>query len=170
MRLLPFLLIAAFPVLAQPARSVDQVVSFIKSAIQLKQDDRKVAEEVAKIRLSNRLEESTVGELQRLGAGPKAVAALHKLAEASASLPPAPVAQAAAPIPPPAPDELREIIGEIRANALDYTKNLPNYICAQETRRYIDQTGSGGYHMADRYPRKAHVLRAARGIQGDHGQ
>jgi hypothetical protein len=144
------LIVAVSAAFAQPARSVDQLVGFIKSAIQLKQDDRKVAEEVAKIRLSNRLEDSTVQELQRLGAGPKTVAALHKLAETSASLPPATPVQAATPTPPPAPAGLNQIVAAIRENALEYTKNLPNYICAQETRRYIDPTGTGSYRLADR--------------------
>src|SRR5579863_8444041 len=83
--------------LAQPGVSVDQLTSFIKSAVQTKQDDKKVAEQVQRIRLTNRLDEKTVEELQRLGAGPKTVAALQKLSQDSASLPAAaPPAPAAA--------------------------------------------------------------------------
>ncbi|HYW45759.1 MAG TPA: hypothetical protein VE959_23040 [Bryobacteraceae bacterium] len=151
-RILCCLLAASVAAIAQPARSVDQLISFIKSAIQLKQDDRKVAEEVARIRLSSRLEKSTVDDLQRLGAGPKTVAALAKLVEATTSLPVAVTAPPPAPVvvPPPEPAELNRILAEIRQNALDYTKNLPNYICAQETRRHVDPTGTGNYRLADR--------------------
>jgi hypothetical protein len=136
---------------AQPAKSVDQLTGFIKSAVQAKQDDKRVAEEVQKIKLSNHLDEKTVQELQRLGAGPKTVAALQKLSEASASLPEAAPAPVSAPtvIPAPAPAELKAILTEIQENALNYTKNLPNYICSQFTKRHVDPTGTESWRTAD---------------------
>ena len=137
---------------AQTGRSVDELVSFIKSAIKLKQDDKKVADEVQKIRLTNRLDDRAVEELQHLGAGPKTVAALHKLAEASAGLPGAAPSKAPSSepaIPAPGAAELKQIVTEIRETALDYTRKLPNYICAQQTRRHVDPTGSGDWRLAD---------------------
>ena len=142
----------AVTALAQPGVTVDQLVSFIKSAVQSKQDDKKIAEQVQKIRLANRLDAKTVQDLQREGAGPKTVAALQKLSEGSASLPAA--APAAAPPattepPPPAPAEQRAILAEIQRNALDYTQNLPNYICSQYTKRHVDPTGTENWRLAD---------------------
>ncbi len=137
---------------AQGKRTVDELAAFVRSAIRLKQDDRKVADEVLKIRLSNRLDARRVEDLQHAGAGPKTVAALHKLAEASATLPAAataPAAVTAPAIPPPAPAELKQIIAEVRETALDYLRNLPNYICAQVTRRRVDATGSGEWRLVD---------------------
>ena len=136
---------------AQPAVSVDQLVSFVTSAVQSRQDDKKVAEKVQAVKLSNRLDGKTVQELQRLGAGQKTVAALQKLIETSASLPaaaPAPVS-APAEFPPPAPAELKTILAEIQENAVNYTKNLPNYICSQYTKRHIDPTGTESWRLAD---------------------
>jgi hypothetical protein len=140
---------------AQAGRGVDDLVAFVKSAIQLKQPDKAVAEEVAKIRLANRLDGATVDQLQRSGAGPKTVAALRRLVEATASLPAQqasarPAAGAAAEaIPPPEPAEWNEAIAGIRTNALDYTRNLPNYICVQQTKRRVDPTGAGSWTLAD---------------------
>ena len=151
-RFLCLLLAMSLAAVSQPARSVDQLVDFIKSAIQSKQDDKKVAEQVQKIKLSNLLDPRTVEELQHLGAGPKTVAALQKLGEASAELPaaaaPAP-ASAPAAIPLPDPAALKTILAEIQEKALNYTRNLPNYICTQVTRRHVDPTGTESWRLAD---------------------
>ncbi len=137
---------------AQAGASVDQLVSFVKSAIQSKTDDKKLAESVLGIKLKNRLDSKTVQDLQRDGAGPKTVAALTKLSEASANLPaaapPAPPA-ARAEIPPPSPEELKSILNEVQRKALDYTQSLPNYICSQYTKRHIDPSGTEAWHLAD---------------------
>jgi len=137
--------------MSQSAVSVEQLVSFIKSEVQKKQDDKKLAEQVQKIKLGNRLDEKTVQEIQRLGAGPKTVAALQKLMEASASLPTAAPAPVSAPavIAPPAPPELKAILAEVQQNALNYTRNLPNYICSQYTKRHVDPTGTESWRLAD---------------------
>ena len=104
------------------------------------------------IRLANKLEDSTVTELQRLGAGPKTVVALRHLSEMTASLPGA----AAAPVntvpvlpPPPGPAEMKQILDEIRENARNYTKKLPDYVCTQVTKRHVDPTGTGSWHLED---------------------
>ena len=103
-----FVLFAAVA-LAQRAMTVEQVREFIKSQIKLKADDRKTGEFLKTIKLTQKLEDKTVEELQGLGAGPKTVAALRKLEEDSASLaaappPPAPVVA----VQPPAPDSMEQ--------------------------------------------------------------
>lgn len=137
---------------AQPARSVDDLVSFVKSAIASHYPDRQVAEQVSKIKLSNRLDDATVTELQHLGALPKTVEALKQLAKASAALPAAPVKiqTTIGPPPPPSEEEQGRLIAEIRENALSYSKNLPNYICLQSTKRHVDPTGTRSWQLADR--------------------
>ena len=137
---------------AQTAVTVEQLTTFVKSAVESKQDDKKVADQLQRLKLSNHLEEKTVQELQRLGAGPRTVAALEKLSESSASLP-APAAPgtvpAPAPIPPPSAQELRTILAEVQQNALNYTQKLPNYICTQVTKRNVDPTGAENWRLAD---------------------
>jgi hypothetical protein len=136
---------------AQSRRTVDELVTYIKTAIEKKYKDADVAASLQTMKLANRLDDATVTELQRLGAGPKTVAALHHLSEASASLPAAPPAVVKAePVTPPPPSAagMKAILDEVRENSLNYTKNLPNYLCTQVTKRRIDP-GSGSWHEAD---------------------
>jgi hypothetical protein len=53
-------------------------------------------------------------------------------------------------IPPPSPAELKQILAEITQKALDYTKSLPNFICAQVTTRSYDPSGTEAWHMSDK--------------------
>src|SRR6185369_10061380 len=82
----------------QRQMSVSDLVTFIKSSIQLKNDDRAVADAVRRLKLTNRLDAGIVEDLQGLGAGPRTLAALRDLMSTSASLP---GAAPAAPPPPP---------------------------------------------------------------------
>ncbi|MBZ5595052.1 MAG: hypothetical protein LAP39_22645 [Acidobacteriia bacterium] len=137
--------------LAQQSLTVDQLLSFIRSSIKLKQPDRQVAAYIAKLKLSEQLDARTVEELQGEGAGPKTVAALNELASASESLPkPQPKAAKPAlpPIPPPPPEEQQEVISEMREYAMNYSKKLPNFICTQVTRQYYDRTGTESWSTA----------------------
>jgi hypothetical protein len=138
---------------AQRTMTVAELVTFIKNTIKQKQDDRLVANYLAKnARLSERLDDKTVELLQGSGAGPKTVAALRKLSSESARLPVAPPPVAAAPAPPPPqgpppPNSqgLAEILDLIRANAINYSNNLPNFLCTQVTHRNVDTTGTGDH-------------------------
>ena len=136
----------------QRQMSVPDLVTFIKSSIQLHNDDRAVADTVRRIKLTNRLDSGTVEDLQGLGAGPRTLAALRELIAASASLPvAAPVAPSPqAVIPPPSPAELKTILAQITQKALDYTKGLPNFICAQVTTRSFDPSGTESWRQGDR--------------------
>jgi hypothetical protein len=137
----------------QRQMSVPDLVTFIKSSIQLRNDDRAVADTVKRIKLTNRLDPGTVEDLQGLGAGPRTLAALRELIAASASLPvAAPVAPPPpqAVIPPPSPAELKTILAQITQKALDYTKGLPNFICAQVTTRSFDPSGTESWRQGDR--------------------
>ncbi|MEZ5400545.1 MAG: hypothetical protein R2729_12810 [Bryobacteraceae bacterium] len=133
--------------LALPAQmriSVQQLVSFVKSSLQMRHDDRKLATYLKKVSLSERLDAATVEELQGLGAGPRTVEALEALRDATRDL-----KKAAAPPPkparpvlaPPPREEQQRVLAEVRDYALGYTKRLPDFICTQVTRRYIDPSG-----------------------------
>jgi hypothetical protein len=131
--------------------TVAQLEMFIRSAVQLKQPDRQVAEYLRKVKLTDKLDDRTIEDLQSLGAGPKTVAALRELGEASTSLPvapPPPPKPVYVPPPPPDSVEQAKIIDQAREYALNYTKQLPNFICVQVTRRDVDPSGTGNswYH------------------------
>jgi hypothetical protein len=132
--------------------TVAKLTDFIKSAVQLKQPDKQVAETLRHFRMTEKLDDRTIEELQSLGAGPKTVAALKDLGDASANLaepPPPPPKPVIVPIPPPDSVEQAKIIDQAREYVANYTKSLPNFICLQVTRRDVDRggTGSNWYHL-----------------------
>jgi hypothetical protein len=122
--------------------SVQNLVKFIKSSIELKQNDSEVAKYLRHMKLTDHLDDATVEELQGLGAGPKTIAALREMVDASAKLPEPPPPPQALPPPPPAPPpdsiEQGKIIDAAREYAMNYTKQLPNYLCLEVVRRAYD--------------------------------
>lgn len=140
---------------AQVKMTVEQLVGFVKSSVQLHEDDRKVAETVKKIQLSNQLDAHTVETLQSLGAGRLTVAALRVLSADSASLPAAPAPEtvpkvAAAPMAAPDAAQQKEILAAVTENALNYSNSLPNFICLQVTQRYVDRAGGDHFVATDK--------------------
>jgi hypothetical protein len=147
MRYLLFLVTATVLFAAsEMSMTVAQLVMFIRSSVELKQPDIKVAEYLRRVKLTDKLDDRTIEDLQSQGAGPKTVAALRELGDASANLPSAaPPPPKPVYVPPPPPDSVEQarIIDEAREYALNYTKQLPNFICVQVTRRDYDPTGTG---------------------------
>lgn len=153
------LLMFAAALYAQRQMTVAQLTGFIKSSVEQKLPDKEVAEVLKKTELTERLDQNTLGQLMNLGAGPRTSAALRELSETSGRLPApkgASAAPAAAAPPPrtyatPAPDEQKQILEQIREYALNYTDNLPNFICDQVTRRQMDPSGTGNqYRQMDK--------------------
>jgi len=132
--------------------TVEQIKAFVRSAIELKNQDKEVAETLRKMKLSEKLDLSVVEALQEKGAGPKTVAALKELAAESASLPeaqpPAPK-PVYVPPPPPSSEEQAKLLDEVKDYAINYTKRLPDFICLEQTRRYIDTTGRESWRAMD---------------------
>jgi hypothetical protein len=113
----------------------------MRSSIQQHTDDVKVANYLKNVKLSQKLEDRVIEELQTEGLKPRSVNALKVLAAGSASLPAAEVKKIEPPAPPPEepapPKEQQEkIIEAAREYALNYSKSLPNFICAQSTKQY----------------------------------
>ncbi|MBV9266738.1 MAG: hypothetical protein JO061_11270, partial [Acidobacteriaceae bacterium] len=152
--------------------NVDQLADFIRSELALKQrTDKQLAAYLKKIHLTEQLPDKTIQDLEVQGAGPKTVEALKTLEQQSASLKrpahdatyspeTAPEASASTqpkmslgakgtPIPPPSSVRQSEILDEIKQYASTYTENLPNFICLQVTRRFIDPKGSDDYRLID---------------------
>src|SRR5580704_13828232 len=100
-RFLGLVFLLAVAMLAQRAMTVAEVVLFVKDQIKAKGDDRATGDYLRKIKLTQRLDDRTIEELQGEGAGPRTVAALKALGAESAGLPAAPPMAAAAPPPPP---------------------------------------------------------------------
>ncbi|HZT30645.1 MAG TPA: hypothetical protein VFA33_12210 [Bryobacteraceae bacterium] len=144
MRLLAAVFAVCLCASAQTTLNIRQLTSFLKSSVALRQDDRQVARFLSKVKLTEKLDDRTIEELQGYGLGSKTVEALQALRDATASLrapapeAPQPVVQ---PVPPPSPEEQQRVLQEVRENAQNYTRSLPDFICTQVTRRYYDPTG-----------------------------
>ena len=139
-------------VLAGSGYTVEQIKQFVASAIKLKNQDKEVAETLRKMKLSERLDLDTVEALQSEGAGPKTVAVLKAMATETSSMPgaqpPAPP-PVYVPPPPPTSEEQAKLLDEVRDYAVNYTKRLPDFICLEQTRRYVDTTGRDAWRLAD---------------------
>ena len=129
--------------------TVEQVKEFIRSQINMRADDRTTAEYLHKsIKMSQKLEDSTESsELQKRygstgprtsGCAPQEICEEESARLAAAPPPPAPAPEGSAEAPRRIPMEQAEVIAAMREYALNYTKSLPNYICAQITRRHQD--------------------------------
>jgi hypothetical protein len=74
------------------------------------------------------------------------------LGEASAGLrtaaPPSPAPVAPPPPAPPSMEEQKRVLGAATEHALTYVKTLPDFLCTQVTRRYIDFTGRESWGRA----------------------
>jgi hypothetical protein len=126
---------------SQQALSVDKLTEFIKSSIGQKLPDKEVAAYLMTVRLTSKLEDRAVEDMQGLGAGPKTIAALNRLVIQSSALSlaaPKPPAPKYVEPPPPSAADQKKILAEVREYALNYTKMLPDFICLQSTRRSID--------------------------------
>jgi len=132
--------------------TVEQLKKFVQSAIQLKNPDKDVAETLHTWKLSERLDLDTVEDLQRQGAGPKTVAVLKELATESESLPavaPPAAKPAYVPPPPPSSEEQAKLLAEVTDYAVNYTQRLPDFICLEQTRRFVDTTGRDAWQATD---------------------
>lgn len=164
--------------LAQSAMqmNVAQLVDMLRSEIALKQQsDKKIADYVKKITLTERLTDKTIIDLEAQGAGPKTVQALQELRDKTAAMKPpsqdTTYSPATAPdttltdkpttasvgtvheyhpIPPPDSVKFQQILDMVRNYAGNYTQNLPNFFCVQVTRRYIDPNGGDSYRSIGR--------------------
>jgi hypothetical protein len=155
---------------AQMQMNVEQLADMVRSSIALQHEDKKIADYVKKVKLTEKLTDKNIQDLLAQGAGPKTVAALKQLRDQTASMKPpekdatySPATVPDAPVstgPPkvsvgpkktfPPPDSVKqsEILDQMRQYASTYTGNLPNFICTQVTRRYVDPnwTPNGGDH------------------------
>jgi len=148
--LLATLLFFATPALPQKVWTAAQVIEFVDSQIKRKGDDRATAEYLRGIKLTQKLDIRDVENLQGKGAGVRTLEVLRKLSQDSASLAAAPAPPPPPPpTPPPSAKDQAEILAAMKEYALNYTKNLPNYVCVQTTRRRIEPTVRGYLPQGD---------------------
>ena len=156
---------------AQMQMNVQQLADFLRSELALKQHtDKQIATYLKKVQLTEKLTDKTITDLEAQGAGPKTVQALQELRDHTSNLKapardatssPATTVEPASTgensialrshqtIPPPDSVRQQQILDEIKQYAMTYTENLPNFICLQVTRRYVDVNLSDRYRIMD---------------------
>jgi hypothetical protein len=189
-RILVCLLAFVFLAMGQQSITVQKLIEFVKSQVQLikqkKGTDKELALALASIRLSEKLDISVIEDLQADGAGPLTVKALQKLAEQSSGLKAAVIQKALPdePIPIPTAVEQGKILDEVREYVMNYDNSLPDFICLEVEQRMVApnhgaRAGSEPpYRLADTITskityfhheeKKEAILNGSRPVTGDY--
>jgi hypothetical protein len=151
MRALAAALLFCFACAAQSTLTAEQLIGFVKSSVERKMTDVEISRYLRTVKLSQRLSESQFEDLLTIGLGQRSLQALHAIHDQSQGLPPAPAAAVRTVQLPPAPaaQEQAEIIAAVREYALNYSKNLPNFLCAQQVRRKAAAPGELSFRDQD---------------------
>jgi len=148
-RILVCLLAVVFLAMGQQSITVQKLIEFVKSQVQLikqkKGTDKELALSLASIHLSEKLDVSIIEDLQADGAGPLTVRALQKLAEQSSALKAAVMVKALPdePIPIPTSVEQGRILNEVREYVANYDNSLPDFICLEIEQRSVAPNHGG---------------------------
>jgi hypothetical protein len=131
-----FFVVALLAVLTVRAGSVAELVAAVRSGLAAKRGDAEIAASVQSTRLTERLDDAAIEQLESEGAGPRTVEQLEWLREDSGELP-APAALPLFDAPPGlSAEEQALLLGKARAAALAYTANLPNFLCTESVQRH----------------------------------
>ncbi len=140
------LLAAVFAIsLAASAQTltVNKLVEFIKSCtdpqMRGRYPDKQLADYINHLKLSERLDDHTLESLEAMNIGAQTRHALEGLRDHTKALAGAAPPEALLPPkqdPPPSSTEQAAIIDEVRDYALNYSSNLPDFICTQVTKRF----------------------------------
>jgi hypothetical protein len=135
-------------VAAQGNRSVSALVSEVRADLALNRSDSRIAKDIRKIPLRERLDDRTIETLQSEGAGTEAVTELLNLRDRSEIMrkPAAPA------IPEPAAPSLADqtaIWNAAHDNAFSYTESLPDFICNEVIHRYTNADEKANWKLSD---------------------
>ena len=128
--------------------TIQELVAFVKNNQQFikegKSTDRDTAKFLATVKLTEKLEESVIEDLQGAGVGQQTIKALERLRDQSQNLTAANL-QAALPddpIPVPTSIEQGAILDAVREYVMNYDSGLPDFICLEvETRKIAPKPG-----------------------------
>jgi hypothetical protein len=169
LRLILLILCCQLVLNAQTEMNLQELADFIRSELALRRStDKQMAAEIRKIELTEKLTDKTIIDLQAQGAGPKTVEALKELRDKTKDLkktdpnatsspltaadntPSGPATSSLsnkAPVVIPPPDSVtqQKILDQMREYAMNYTSNLPNFMCVEVTQQYVDPRSTDNY-------------------------
>jgi hypothetical protein len=132
--------------------SVASLVAAARAARKSGKSDSDVARAVSAIRLTEQLPDAVIEQLQTEGAGPKTLDALDRQQDLSSLLPPpaSPLHLFDAP-PTPSAQESAAILELARAEALQYSAGLPNFLCTETVHRFLSPKEKPSWKAHDWY-------------------
>jgi hypothetical protein len=123
------------------AETIAEFLQSVRAALADRRADPEIATVVAKAKLDERLTDTVIEQLESEGAGPRTVEELEWQREASRGLAGPKGVDLTTPGPPPSAEEQARMIEEARVNALQYTANLPDFVCTENILRYARPNG-----------------------------
>jgi hypothetical protein len=148
-RVLVCLLAVALLAMGQQTITVQKLIEFVKSQVQLikqkKGTDKELALALGSVRLSEKLDVSVIEDLQADGAGPLTIKALQRLQEQSKDLKAAVIEKPEEYVPPPPPSSIEQgkILDEVREYVANYDNSIPDFICLEIEQRSIAPNHGG---------------------------
>lgn len=127
---------------ATKTSSVAELITTVRGAIGNHRNDGDTAKILHNVKLSERLDYRILDALETEGAGPKTLAELERLRDASRGLPTPSVVFAFPQAQRPAAEDQRRIIHETQRIALNYSRSLPDFFCNETIRRFDDSRGA----------------------------
>ena len=122
--------------------SVDSMVATVRTSMAKKHKDGAIADSLDKMQLAQRLDDRVIEILESEGAGPQTLGALQRMRDASRLLPPPADPPSGMMPPPPLPSEEENRQWQrVSAQARDYTRSLPDFLCTETVNRWVDPTG-----------------------------
>ena len=122
--------------------SVGRLLDTVRAALRAGISDGEIARTVRQAKLTERLEDAAVEELQSENAGPETLEELDRQRELTGKLaPPAQPPKLFDTPPAPSAAEQAAAIEKTRALALQYTAGLPNFLCTETVSRYVGAKG-----------------------------
>ena len=137
-------------VLAQAPMAVSDLVGRVTSSLAVDRDDRRIAQSLQPVRLSERLSDSTIEMLRGMGAGPETVRQLRALAKNSRALPP-PSEEPIGTTPEPSASERAAKLDALREYTDGYLAHLPDFVCTRDARQFLAYTGGSQAFASHRF-------------------
>jgi hypothetical protein len=142
--------LAAMAVYAAGAQqSVHDLIAAVQKGLRGGESDGRIAREIRKFQMRERLDERTIEELESAGAGPKTLEEMERLRYESAGLAKAPQAVEFPAPPTPSAAEQTAVLHAAARYALNYTDSLPDFLCEQTVRRYEQLLRQNGWDLKD---------------------
>lgn len=133
---------------AQGRGSVSDLVAQVRGDLDRARGDGRIAKDIRKVKLTERLDDRTIEILESEGAGRETVEELLQLRDRSSEMPrPANPAIPEPPAPPPA--EQVQIWDAAHDNALSHNQSLPDFICNENIRRFVAPKENGAWKLQD---------------------